>query len=89
MIPLKSAVVVVAKMVLPENVLASPSSVDDAAVIVMFALPLKDAPFIVRAVVSVAALPVVFWFKVGTSAATIARQVGAPLPLVGPAKKKF
>ena len=41
----------------------------------------------VRPVVSVAAEPVVFWFSVGTSAATIARNVGAPATPLGAAKK--
>jgi hypothetical protein len=39
--------------------------------------------------VTFAAVPVVFWLRVGISPETIARHDGAPLPLVGPAKKKF
>lgn len=34
-----------------------------------------------------AAVPVVFWFKVGTSAAAIARKVGAPALPFGAARK--
>jgi hypothetical protein len=40
----------------------------------------------VRPVVSVAALPVVFWLSVGISAATIARKVGTPATPVGAAR---
>ena len=44
----------------------------------------------VRPVVSVAALPVVFWLSVGTSAATIERKPGvAAPPLVGPANTRL
>jgi hypothetical protein len=39
--------------------------------------------------VTFAAVPVVFWFKVGTSAATIARKVGTPAAPLGAAKKLF
>ena len=65
----------------------SPNRVVDATT--MFAVPLKDTPLMVRAVVRLAALPVVFWLRVGISPETIARHDGAPLPLVGPAKNKF
>jgi len=41
----------------------------------------------VPAVVAVAALPVVFWFKVGTSVVAIVRNAGTPIPDAGPAKK--
>ena len=37
--------------------------------------------------VILAAVPVVFWFSVGMSAATIARYVGAPADPFGAAKK--
>jgi hypothetical protein len=40
----------------------------------------------VRPVVSVAALPVVFWLSVGISAATTARNVGVPDALLGAAR---
>lgn len=43
----------------------------------------------VRPVVSVAALPVVFWFNVGMSAATTARNVGTPDDPFGAAKTKL
>jgi hypothetical protein len=36
-----------------------------------------------------AAVPVVFWFRVGRSAATIARKLGAPALPPGAAKKEF
>ena len=39
--------------------------------------------------VAVAALPVVFWFRVGTSAATIARYAGTPDAPFGDAKNRF
>lgn len=39
--------------------------------------------------VTLLAVPVVFWFSVGTSAATIARKVGAPAEPLGAAKKKL
>lgn len=39
--------------------------------------------------VTLLAVPVVFWFNVGTSAATIARKVGAPALPLGAAKKKL
>lgn len=39
--------------------------------------------------VTLDAVPVVFWFSVGTSAATNARNVGVPEPDVGPAKTLF
>jgi hypothetical protein len=42
-----------------------------AAVTVISAEPLKAVPLIFLGVVKVAALPVVFWFSVGTSPATI------------------
>ena len=42
--------------------------------------PLKLVPAIVRAVVRVAALPVVFWLRVGKSAATA--MLGTPVPVV-------
>ena len=48
--------------------------------------PLKDTPPRVLAVVKVAALPVVFWFNVGTSAAAIVLKLGAPSPPDGAAK---
>ena len=41
----------------------------------------------VPAVVAVAALPNVFWFKVGTSVVAIVRNAGTPIPDAGPAKK--
>ena len=37
--------------------------------------------------VTLLAVPVVFWFSVGTSAATIALNVGAPAEPLGAAKK--
>ena len=40
----------------------------------MAAVPLKSVPLILRAVVSDAADPVVFWLRVGTSPATIAAR---------------
>lgn len=45
--------------------------------------------FVVSNLGVLAAVPVVFWFKVGTSAATIALNVGAPAEPLGAAKKKF
>ena len=54
----------------------TPVSVDASAVTVMFAEPLKLVPLIVRAVVSVAALPVVDWLSVG-------KVQFARFPLVG------
>lgn len=39
--------------------------------------------------VTLLAVPVVFWFRVGTSAATIARNVGTPAVPLGAAKKKL
>jgi hypothetical protein len=62
------------------------------AVTVMLAEPLKLTPLIVRAVcrvVAVAALPVVFWLSVGTSAATIALNVGTPAVPFGAARIKL
>ena len=63
---------------------------------VIFAEPLNDADdvlarfvWMVLAVVNVAALPVVFWFRVGMSAATTARKVGTPAEPLGAAKKKL
>lgn len=53
---------------------------------VTFAEPLKLWPQSVLEVVRVAAEPVVFWFSVGTSAATIARNVGVPAVPLGAAK---
>ena len=41
----------------PEKVLASPRSVEDAAVIVMSAVPLKEVPLMVRAFWSAVAVP--------------------------------
>ncbi len=42
--------VVPVKVLFPENVLAFARSVDDAAVMVMFAVPSKDVPLMVRGV---------------------------------------
>ena len=39
--------------------------------------------------VTLAAVPVVFWFRVGISAATTARNVGTPEEPFGAAKKVF
>ena len=39
--------------------------------------------------VTLDAVPVVFWFSVGTSAATMARKVGVPAEPLGAAKKKL
>jgi hypothetical protein len=55
----------------------------------MFVEPSKDVPLIVRAVVSVAALPVVFWLSVGTSADTIDRNEGVPELPLGELRKRF
>lgn len=50
------------------------------------ALPAEvTAPVRLALVVTVAALPVVFWFSVGMSVATIARNVGAPAEPLGAA----
>ncbi|MBI3357128.1 MAG: hypothetical protein HY038_10240, partial [Nitrospirae bacterium] len=54
---------------------------------VIAAEPSKFVPLIALVVVSFAALPVVFWLRVGTSVAAIARNEGAPAEPLGPAKK--
>jgi hypothetical protein len=43
----------------------------------------------VRALATDPDCPVVFWFRVGTSAATIDRKTGVPETPLGEAKKRF
>ena len=50
-------VVALVKALFPENVLLSPSNVEDAALIVMLLEPLKETPLMVRAVWSAVAVP--------------------------------
>ena len=70
-----------------------PDNVPAAAVTVMSAEPLNATPLIFREVVSVAALPVVFWLRVGKVQLVSVPEEGVPsappetrLPLAVPVK---
>jgi hypothetical protein len=56
-VPERSVVVAFAKVLRPENVFSFARSVELAAVIVMFAVPSKEVPLMVRAVSSAVAVP--------------------------------
>ena len=65
-------------VVAPSAVRAAPAAVAPVPPLAMATTP-----------VTFAAVPVVFWFNVGTSAATIARNVGVPAAPLGAARKVF
>lgn len=49
----------------------------------------SDVRVVFEEAVILAAVPDVFWFSVGTSAATIFRKAGAPIIPLGDARKRF
>ena len=77
-------------MLVPEVI--SPVELMDAMVVAPYLMTNFPATssmlkFAVANFVAVAALPVVLWFSVGMSEATIARNVGTPAEPFGDAKK--